>query len=342
VELVADAFTMAEECDVTGLKALTLSYLGFYNLSLGRVSEGAQQQDHAAAMALSGGVDPITGSLIYCNILWACRAAVDWSRAAQWNSGFETWCQSCFAELSGSCELHKADILASNGKLVDALQRVEAAMSKLSGNEEWALGEAFRVRGDIHSMIGHRDLAREDHARARSAGWNGEPGHALQLLEEGDPAGALAALDAALSDRGWFNLQRHCWLLANKAWVASKAGLQTCANDAIARLEESAGFHSMPAAQALVAEARANLAARAGNQEEALRLSTKACQIWTSIGADFYSARARLSLAEQLHQTGDFAGSRTEAKAAAVEAERCGAAELGRRATTLLQVSGSR
>jgi DNA-binding winged helix-turn-helix (wHTH) protein len=337
LELVADAFTIAEECDATGVKALTLSYLGFYNLSLGRVSEGAQQQDHAAAMALSGGVDPITGSLIYCNILWACRAAVDWSRAAQWNSGFETWCQSCYAELSGSCELHKADILARAGKLADALQRVEAAMSKLSGNEEWALGEAFRVRGDIHAMMGHRDLAREDHARAYSYGWNGEPGYALQLLEEGDQVGAIAALDSALADRGWFNLQRHGWLLANKAWVASKAGMRKRASDAIACFEEIAQYHEMPAAEALVAEARASLAAREGSHNEALRLLTAARQTWTGLRADFYSARARLSLAEQLYETGDLAGSRKEAQAAAMEAERCGAAELYRLAMARFQ-----
>ena len=36
-----------------GLRALTLAYKGFYNLSLGRVGEGADQQNHAAAIALS-------------------------------------------------------------------------------------------------------------------------------------------------------------------------------------------------------------------------------------------------------------------------------------------------
>ena len=108
---------LAERSGDHGLRALTLAYKGFYNLSLGQVGEGAAQQNHAAAIALSGEVDPVTGSLVYCNILWSARTFADWERAWQWSQGFETWCEASFAEPPGACDLHRAEILGAKETL---------------------------------------------------------------------------------------------------------------------------------------------------------------------------------------------------------------------------------
>jgi DNA-binding winged helix-turn-helix (wHTH) protein len=51
-------------------EALGLMYRGFYKLSLGDTHGGLADQDHAGALALSSNVDPMTGGILYCNILW--------------------------------------------------------------------------------------------------------------------------------------------------------------------------------------------------------------------------------------------------------------------------------
>ena len=113
LDLASSALRLAEASGDQGLRALTLAYKGFYNLSLGRIEMGSEQQNHAAAIALSSQVDPITGSLVYCNILWSCRTFADWPRAIQWSEGFETWCAASFAESPGACDLHRAEIVGA-------------------------------------------------------------------------------------------------------------------------------------------------------------------------------------------------------------------------------------
>ncbi|HEV7690866.1 MAG TPA: winged helix-turn-helix domain-containing protein, partial [Hyphomonadaceae bacterium] len=108
--IAREAYAAAEASGSVRLQALTLVYLGFFHISLGNTKEGLEKQDHAAAMALSSQVDPITGSLIYCNILWSCRSSADWSRASQWTVGFEAWCEANFAKISPSCQLHRAEV----------------------------------------------------------------------------------------------------------------------------------------------------------------------------------------------------------------------------------------
>src|SRR5262249_13931077 len=53
------ALAAAEASGSRRLQALTRAYCGFFAISLGRTREGLQQQDHAAALALTSEVDPI-------------------------------------------------------------------------------------------------------------------------------------------------------------------------------------------------------------------------------------------------------------------------------------------
>ena len=141
----------------SGLQALTLAYKGFYNLSLGHVGEGSAQQNHAAAIALSGEIDPVTGSLVYCNILWSARTFADWERAWQWSQGFETWCEASFAAPPGSCDLHRAEILGREG---------DAARG--AGADRSGAGQARRRGGLVHRRGPPRPRRHPRDARATS------------------------------------------------------------------------------------------------------------------------------------------------------------------------------
>ncbi len=325
LDLASEAVTLAERSGNRGLRALTLAYKGFYNLSLGHVGEGAAQQNHAAAIALSGEIDPVTGSLVYCNILWSARAFADWERAWQWSQGFETWCEASFAAPPGACDLHRAEILGARETLPEALERIERALDKLVDEEAWCIGEGLRVRGDIRVMMGELDAARADHAAAYAVGWDAEPGNAVLLFEAGETDAALAALDRALAGRSWFHLQRRGYLLVNKARIAALGGRPEVASALLAEIEASPGRWPQPAIQALLDETRAALSP---DPAEARRLLLLARQLWTAAGLDYHAARVRLMLARDHLAAGDAAGAVTELAAARLTTARDGAHRL--------------
>jgi hypothetical protein len=151
---------------------------------------------------MSSAVDPVTGGLIYCNILWSCRCFADWSRGSQWADGFETWCKANFAGTTGSCELHRAEVLGAKGSLSEALLAVETALAKLPSSEPWALGDAYRVRGDVRAAIGDLDAASLARQLWTSIGVEHQAARvrlelAQLLLTRGDRAGALVELSCA-------------------------------------------------------------------------------------------------------------------------------------------------
>jgi tetratricopeptide (TPR) repeat protein len=338
LERAEQAFASAEAGGGIPLRALTLGYVGFFNISLGRTRLGLEQQDHAAALAMSSAVDPVTGGLIYCNILWSCRCFADWSRGSQWADGFEAWCKANFAGTTGSCELHRAEVLGAKASLAEALIAVNAALSKLPSSEPWALGDAFRVRGDIRAAIGDLAAAKEDYRNAYAAGWDAEPGNAVLLAEDGDVEGALSALDRVLASTGWFGLQRRGWILAHKARICARAGRIEAARACIGLLVASFDGWPSSAIHALVTEAEAFLAPLDGvdGRPSPIQFLSLARQLWTSIGVEHQAARVRLELARLLLARGDQAGARVEITCAHDSAKRVGARLLQQQAETLI------
>lgn len=298
-------------------------------MALGLVEKGAEQQDLAAAIALSSRTDAVTGALVYCNILWTCRNLADWSRARQWSAGFETWCRASFSDTLGACDLHRAEVAAAQQDLATALANVDSALAKLGSEEPWALGEGHRTRGDIHAMIGDLDTARADYARAHAAGWDAEPGNAVLLAERGEVDAALAALDRSLASTTWYHLQRAPWLRAHRAWIAARNGHEELARAGIEGLGIEIGRAAgaaVPSLQALVAEAQAHLLAPTDPGH--LRLLLLARQLWTAAGFAFHEARLRLEIAARLAAAGDAHGEAAELAAAEHVARRIGSHRL--------------
>ncbi len=333
LQLASAAYAIAENCDDPGLRALTLTYKGFFNLALGKIEEGSEQQNHAAAIALSSQVDPITGSLVYCNILWSCRTYADWPRARQWSEGFESWCTASFAQTSGACDLHRAEVVAAQQILPEALTCINAALPKLSAEESWSLGEGFRVRGDIFAMIGDLTSARADYDQAYALGWDAEPGNAVLLFETGDLDGALAALDRALQGMSWFHLQRRGNLLVNAACIAARGGRSAQASIYLDEIDAQPERWRQPATQALIAETKAALCEP--GDPNGNRLLLLARQLWTSAGVEYHAARVRLQLANALLRSGDASGAKVEITAAERAARHLGSRRLEEEAATL-------
>lgn len=326
LRLISSAVELGAGAGDPGIEALTLVYKGFFQMSLGQIEEGSRLQNHAAAIALSSHVDPITGSLVYCNILWACRTFADWERALQWSDGFESFCDASFAERPGSCSLHRAEILGARGSLVEAFDNISRALPKLIEEESWSLGDGYRVRGDVAAMLGDFTTADADYAMAYALGWDAEPGNAVRLFEQGDAAAALTALDRALQGRGWFHLQRRGVLLVNAARIAAKSGDAARAEAYLAELTGSEAHWPQPAIRAMIAETRAALLPGGGLQATQLRILAR--QLWTSAKLDYHATRVRLELAEGYLAAGDRPGAEAELGAAEMTARRIGSPRL--------------
>lgn len=317
------------------VEALSLVYRGFFRLSLGDTESGLADQDHAAALALSNKTDPITNGIIYCNILWACRTFWDWARANEWSLGYKHLCVGNGLRFSGSCQLHRAEVLAVQGSLPDAIEHIQDALAKLAGDAPWALGDAHRVLGDIESAIGNVDAARTAYEKSYALGWNPEPGYALLLLESGDAEAAFASLERSLIGQNWWTMQRQGMLLAHLAVVAAHAGRQEKAKAIIADLAAQEIRWPTPAIRALVSEASGVLVQKLDPQA-ALNHFHLARQLWTSVDSSYHATRLRLVLAELQLSIGDHVGAATELRTAIAAAEEQKSDKLVAKASKLL------
>jgi DNA-binding winged helix-turn-helix (wHTH) protein len=303
------------------IEALGLVYRGFFRMSLGDTGGGLADQDHAAALALSNKIDPLAGGTLYCNILWACRTFGDWARANQWTLGYQQFCSDSSMEFSGSCHLHRAEVLGIRGSLSEALARIQDSLPRLADDAPWALGDAQRVLGDLLSAIGDDDAAFEAYEKAYALGWCPEPGPALLLLEKGEAEAAYASLERSLIGQSWWILQRQGILLAHLALAAAHAGKNERAQALIEDLTGHSERWPMPSIRAITNEAAAVLAIARDGAEEALRRLHLARQLWTSIDSRFHAARLRLQIAALQAEAGDARGAATELRAACASAD---------------------
>lgn len=338
--LGSQAYELVANSSDNGLKALTLVYKGFYNLMLGQVDEGTRLQNHAAAIALSSRVDPIMGSLVYCNILWSCRSSADWERALQWSDGFEEWCSATFADNPGNCDLHRAEILGARGTLAEAVEKITIAIPKLDDEEAWSIGEGYRVRGDLAYMQGNDKQAAADYETAYALGWDAEPGNAVLLADRGQFDAALAALDRSLEGTSWYHLQRKGLLYANAARIAARAGMTERAEHYLGKIAEDAQRWSQPTVRALVAEARADLLDEF--DPAGLQFRIQARHLWTMARLDYHAARMRIELAAAFIVSGDHAGAEAELAAAERIAQRIDSPRLLGHVATLRRRSAPR
>ncbi|MBR0869203.1 transcriptional regulator [Bradyrhizobium tropiciagri] len=325
--LAEAAYTAVRHKDVVGIEALSLAFRGFYRLCLGDTRGGLADQDHAAALALSGNaLDPVMGGILYCNVLWTSRMFGDWARAEQWTRTYQSFCSASGMELTGSCQLHRSEVLGIRGSLDEALHRIQDALTRLTSDAPWSIGDANRVLGDIQSAIGNDDVALEAYDRAYALGWCPEPGRAMLLLARGEAEAAYAGLERSLIGKNWWTLQRRGILLAHLALVAAHTRRNEQAEALIRELSGSPDRWPMPSIRALTNEAQAILALGRQDHEAAMRHLHLARQLWSSIDGRVQAVRLRLQIARLEFECGDIRGA-----AAEVHAARRIAGEIGSR-----------
>jgi DNA-binding winged helix-turn-helix (wHTH) protein len=340
--LAEQAYAIGRTLEDPVVESLGLIYRGFFKLCLGETESGTEDQDFAAALGLSSDVDPVVGGILYCNILWACRNFGDWARANQWTLGYEHWCSACGIEdQSGSCRLHRAEVLGIHGTLTEAEAMIRAALDQLVLDAPWAKGDALRVLGDIRLAAGNLAAAEEAYRASHAAGWDPQPGFALLQLEKGNAEAACSGLERALLGTSWPALQRRGLLLATLAKVAARTQRKERAKEIIADLETQPRRWPMPSIRALTAEAKAELLPSEGRPADAVRELQIACSLWNEIDSAINGAEARLSLAALLLQMGDPKGAELELGTAQSVAKKVESRRLMQRCETLRERLGS-
>jgi DNA-binding NarL/FixJ family response regulator len=325
-EAAADAIGVGERFGDPDVVALGLIDLGRALIEEGSVSEGIEKLDEAMVAAAAGELSPVATGFVYCGVIEGCHITYELARAREWTAALTDWCaqQPDLVPFTGTCLVHRAEILQIRGSWTDALIEARLAFERFTergdrraaGEASYRCGEILRVRGDL---AGAEDAFRE----ARRNGREPQPGLALLRLAQGRVEAGAAALSGAIDAAvGWVERAR---LLPAHIEIALSAGDVDAARAACEELDGIARTNGRTMLLAAAAQARGAVELAAGDARAAARLLRHSSQLWLELEAPYETARARLLVAEACRSMGDGETAELEAEAARDELARLGA-----------------
>jgi DNA-binding winged helix-turn-helix (wHTH) protein len=336
------AHGLGRQIEDAGIKTLGLLNWGHALMARGEVPRGAALHDEAAAAVLSDRVESWVGGLVYCGIIWGCRNRADWQRAAQWTEHFSRWCSEHSLEgYSGTCRLHRAEILSVRGDLREAEAEVTAAREVLAASAPWAEGDAWRILGDVNLARAELDAAESAYRHAHILGWDPNPGYAQLLVARGKYPAAVRSMEQTLVDPVWLNRQRRGLLLAQMAILTARGGDQAKAMAALQELETDPQLSETPAGLAHLAHARAETLYAEGQTAAAVTALRHALVHWREVGAPLHLAETHLRLAEWLIADGDPEGAELAVSAAETLIQSADSPNLRRRCEAVRKASST-
>jgi tetratricopeptide (TPR) repeat protein len=291
----------------------------------GDLQGGLAQLDEVGALLMSGGADPLTTGMMYCELVCAAQGLALYDMAAEWTAVMDRWRPgAAVGGISGRCRVHRAELLRVSGPCdaaeAEALGACDELRPWMRREFGWPLHELGMIRLRRGDLAGAEEALVEAHRHA----WSPQPGLALLRLEQGDVATAAAMVADAIEhpfdipskERPPFGDLRLAPLLDAQAEIAAVQGDATTARTAATRLARLAERYPGPFLQswALLAAARAALSE--DDVAAAIDAAGVAVRTWTDLGAPYEAASARLVLAEAYERAGSTASARMEREAA--------------------------
>jgi DNA-binding winged helix-turn-helix (wHTH) protein len=326
IRFAQQARDMGRELSNADIESMGMVLWGIGLQASGDAKTGMALQDEAVATVLSGNVSPLVGGLVYCGMISSCCNCGDWQRAGQWTENFTRWCQRTNIDtFAGACLVHQAEVFAASGRLEHALDAVRRADTYLRLGAPWALGDAYRLLGEVHLARGEIEEADRNFQHAYQQGGDPYPGYAELLTLRGRGQEALRGLERTAARTHWVARERKATYLAHAARIAASLGQPEKARALLVALEKESPQWASVAVAGQIDFARGELAWSENETEEAHRLLHRALELFQHIGAVMEAARVHLRLAEMLSQLGDESGSKMELSAAEAVFQAAGA-----------------
>ena len=194
----AEAVAIGERFGDADLFALAAQDPGILLIKHGRVAEGLGLLDEAMVAVTAGELSPIVNGFVYCGVIMGCQAAYEPRRAQEWTAALTRWCeqQPDLVSFTGTCLVHRSEIMQLHGAWPDALQEARRAAERCAAREQRPRGRATRAtgQGEVHRLRGEFAAAEEAYRDAHRGGYEPQPGLALLRLAQGNGEAAAAAI----------------------------------------------------------------------------------------------------------------------------------------------------
>jgi DNA-binding CsgD family transcriptional regulator len=292
-----------------------------------RVGEGLALLDEAMLAVAGGTVGPLVTGIVYCSVIEGCRQVFALDRAREWTAALAAWCDSQpdLHAFTGSCLVHRAEILELRGAWPDALEEARRAAERLNPAEDpQACAAAWYQMAEVYRLRGDAAAAETAFRRSGETGWDPQPGLALLRLAQGQADAAEAAIRRVLASAA-NRVHRARQLPAQVEILLARGDVEAARRscDELASIADALGTDML---RAVSGRARGAVALAEGDPTAALADLRRALQVWQRLEAPYHAARTRVLLAEACQALGDEEGARLERDAARTAFEHLGAA----------------
>ena len=341
------AHTLGGEFGDEDVQSLALVQQGRILLVQGELDRGLRLLDESSATALSGGISPLSSCIVYCITIASCCDVGDIDRARRWTEAANRWCEAReLSGFSGSCRVHRSEILRLGGDWDGAEHEATTACDELAGYDVHTRGAGHYEIGEIRRRRGEFAAAEEAYRTAYELGHEPQPGLGLLRLAQGRVGEAQSALRRALAYDGEGPLAR-ARLLPAHVEVSLATGDAGAAQAAAAELEQIADRFRVDGRRTPLLEgnlqfAQGQIALADGRWDDAERHLRAAVGTWTRIGAPYETARARMLLGATYAHEADREAAREQFETARTTFERLGAVLDAQRALEPLGRAESR
>jgi DNA-binding CsgD family transcriptional regulator len=322
-----DAAEIGERFGDADLLALTIHEQGCALIQLGRVEEGLRLLDETMVAVTAGEVSPIVTGIVYCSVISGCQQVYELRRAQEWTAALTRWCeeQPDMVAFSGTCMVHRAEIMELRGAWPSALQEAQQARRRCEqGNSPSSVAQAFYRQGEVHRLRGEFSVAEEAYRDASRYGWEPQPGLALLRLAQGNNDAAAAAIRRVV-DETTPPLKR-ARLLPAYVEIMLAVGDAGEARSACQELQEISIRYESAMLDAMVDHARGTVDLNEGDARAALPSLRRAWRAWQELEVPYEIARVRVLLGEACRTLGDEDTAALELEAAHEIFEQLGAA----------------